>query len=96
MSIAQVRNKLKGQKKRSRKDLPQILSLGDHTPPAAIFLTNTGNCAHRNNLSYIAMNLQRETAAQRLGSSTTAASTPMLERVQKRVLDKFMDARTTP
>ena len=42
------------------------------------------------------MNPQRETAAQMLGSPTTATSTPMLERVQRKVLDKFMDARTTP
>jgi hypothetical protein len=42
------------------------------------------------------MNPQRETAAQVLGSPRTAASTPMLERVQKRVLDEFMYARTTP
>jgi hypothetical protein len=41
------------------------------------------------------MKPQRETAAQMLGSPMTATSTPMLERVQKRVLDKFMDARTT-
>jgi hypothetical protein len=96
MSIAQARNKLKGQKKGSRKDPPQILSLGDHTPPASIFLSNAGNHAHRNNLRSVAMNPQRETAARMLGSLTTAASTPMLERVQKRVLDKLMDAKTTP
>jgi hypothetical protein len=88
MSIVQARNKLKWQKKGSRKDPTQILSLGDHTPSATIFLSNTGNCTHCNNLSYVAMNLQKETAAQMLGSPTTAASTPMLERVQKRVLDR--------
>jgi hypothetical protein len=38
MSIAQARNQLKGQKKGSRKDLPQILTLGEHTPPDFIFL----------------------------------------------------------
>jgi hypothetical protein len=88
MSIAQARNKLKGQKRGSRKDPTQILSLGDHTPPAPIFLSNAGNCTYCNNLSYIAMNLQRETAARMLGPPTTAASTPMLEKVQKRVLDR--------
>jgi hypothetical protein len=96
MSITQARNKLKGQKKGSRKDPPQILSLGDHTPPASIFLSNAGNHAHRNNLRSVAMSPQRETAARMLGSLTTAASTLMLERVQKRVLDKLMDAKTTP
>ncbi len=95
MSIVQERNELKGQKKGSRKDPPQIPSVGDHMPPASIFLSNTGNCAHRNNLSSVAWSLQRENAAQILGSPPTAASTPMLERVQKRVLNTFMDAKTT-
>jgi hypothetical protein len=63
MSVAQARNKLKGQKKGSRKDPPQILSLGDHTPPVSIFLSNAGNHAHRKNLSSFAMNPQGETAA---------------------------------
>ncbi len=95
MSIAQVRNKLKGQKKGSRKNLPQIPSLGDHTPPASFFLSNPGNHANHNNLWSVAMNPQRENAVRMLGSLITAASTPMLERVQKRVLDKFMDAKST-
>jgi hypothetical protein len=43
MSIAQARNKLKGQKKGRRKNLPQILSVGDHMPPASIFLSNPGS-----------------------------------------------------
>ncbi len=51
MSIAQARNEVKGKKKGSRKDPPQIPSLGDHMHTASIFLINTGNCAHRNNLS---------------------------------------------
>lgn len=93
-------NELKGQsksKESTRKNPPVMPSLSDHPPPALNFLSNAGTCTYHNNLSSVTINPQGETAARMLGLSMTATQQmPMLERVQKRVLDKFMDANTTP
>ncbi len=94
-SIQQARKELKGQKK----SLPEVPSLEDHTPPASNFMSNAGNCAHRNELSKFAINPCRETAAVINGSQMAPvlqSLVQMMDRVQKRVLDKFLDSTTTP
>ena len=91
ISIQQARKELKGQ----RKNPPEMPSLEDHTPPASNFVCNAGNRAHRNRLSRVVIDPHKETAAM----TTTAMvlrSPAMMERVQKRVLDKFLDNITTP
>jgi hypothetical protein len=93
MSIAAARKELKGQ----RKNPPEVPSLEDHTPPASNFLSNAGNRAHRNGLSRVALVPCKESAAMVTGGSQTARSPhQMMDRVQKRVLDKFLDSATTP
>jgi hypothetical protein len=62
-------------------------------------MSNTGNHAHRNRLSKVAINPRRETAAVMNGSQTAPvlqSPVQMMDRVQKRVLDKFLDSTTTP
>jgi hypothetical protein len=95
ISIQQARNELKGQKKSP----PEVPSLKDHTPPASNFTSNAGNRVHRNGLSKVAINPCRETAAVMNGSLTAPvlqSLAQMMDRVQKRVLDKFLDSTTTP
>jgi hypothetical protein len=73
-------------------------SLDDHTPPASNFLSNAGNCAHCNRLGSVAMQPHREHSAAMVvtGTPALASSPPMMERVQKRVFDKFRNVLTTP
>jgi hypothetical protein len=72
-------------------------SLEDHTPPTTKFIINAGNRAHRNGLSRIALDPRKESAAMVTGGSQMARSPQqMMDRVQKRVLDKFLDSATTP
>ena len=94
MSIAAARKELKGQ----RKSPPDVPSLLDHTPPASNFISNAGNRAHRNGLSRVALDPRIESAAMVTGGGgcQTRCSPQMMERVQKRVLDKFLDSATTP
>jgi hypothetical protein len=94
ISIQQARKELKGQ----RKNLPEVPSLKDHTPPASNFVSNAGNCAHRNELCHVVNDPHRETAAMMTGSHQMAVShsPPIMERVQDKVLDKFLDTTTTP
>jgi len=94
MSIAAARKELKGQ----RKSPPEVPSLLDHTPPASNFISNTGNRAHQNGLSRVALDPRIESAAMVTGGGgcQTRRSPQMMERVQKRVLDKFLDSATTP
>jgi hypothetical protein len=95
MSMAQARKELKGQ----RKNLLEVPSLEDHTPPASKFISNAGNRAHRNGHSRIALDPCKESVAlMMIGSHQTAVShsPPMMEQVQKRVLDKCLDNSTTP
>ena len=93
MSIAAARKELKGQ----LKSPPKVPSLQDHTPPTSNFLANAGNHAHRNGLSRVALDPCKESAAMVTGCSQMARSPQqMMDRVQKRVLDKFLDSATTP
>jgi hypothetical protein len=93
MSIAAARKELKGQ----LKSPPKVPSLQDHTPPASNFLANAGNCAHHNGLSRVALDPRKESAAMVRGGYQMARSPQqMMDRVQKRVLDKFLDSTTTP
>ncbi len=74
-------------------------SLEDHTPPASNFMSNAGNHAHRNRLCKVTINPCRETAAMMNGSQTAPvlqSPAQLMDRVQKRVLDKFLDSTTTP
>ena len=83
MSIAAARKELKGQ----RKNPPEVPSLEDRT----------GDRAHRNGLSRVALDPRKESAAMVTGGSQTERSPhQMMDRVQKRVLDKFLDSATTP
>jgi len=91
ISIQQARKELKGQ----RKNLLEMPSLENHTPPISKFVINAGNCAHRNCLSNVAIDPNRESAAMMSGSLTAVLRSPMIERVQKRVLDKCLDKATT-
>ncbi len=94
ISIQQARKELKGQKKSP----PEVPSLEDHTPPTFNFMSNAGNRAHCNGLSKVAFNPCRETAAVMNGSQMAPvlqSLAQMMDRVQKRVLDKFLDSTTT-
>ena len=94
MSIAAARKELKGQQ---RKNPPKMPSLHNHTPPNSNFLGNAGNRAHRNGLSRVALDPCKESAVMVTGGYQTARSPQqMMDRVQKRVLDKFLDSATTP
>ena len=93
MSIAAARKELKGQ----RKNPPEVPSLEDRTPPAFNFLSNAGNRAHRNGLSRVALDPRKESAAMvTRGSQMERSPHQMMDRVQKRVVDKFLDSATTP
>ena len=63
MSIAAARKELKGQ----RTNPPEVPSLEDRTPPASNFLSNAGDCAHRNGLSRVALDPCKESAAMVTG-----------------------------
>jgi hypothetical protein len=94
ISIQQAKKELKGQKKSP----PEMPFLKDYTPPTSSFMSNAGNHVHRNSLSKVAINPCRETAAMMNGSQTVSALQRlalMMDRVQKRVLDKFLDSTTT-
>ena len=94
MSIQQARKELKGCVA-ERKNPPEMPSLEDNTPPASNFLSNAGNRAHRNRLSTAPLH---PPVMQTMGTPKATASSPppMMERVQKRVMDKLFDAATTP
>jgi hypothetical protein len=93
MSIAAASKELKGQRKNS----PEVPSLEDHTPPISNFLSNAGNRAHCNGLSRVAFDPCKEPAAMVTGGSQMVCSPhQMMDSVQKRVLDKFLDSATTP
>ncbi len=64
ISIQQARKELKGQ----RKNPSEVPSLKNHTPPISNFVSNAGNCAHRNGLCHVAIDPHRETAAMMTGS----------------------------
>ena len=95
MSIQQARKELKG-RGAERKNPPEMPSFDDNTPPASNFLSNAGNRVHRNRLSSAPLHppvlLMTGTPKATAGSSPP----PMMERVQKRVMDKLFDATTTP
>jgi hypothetical protein len=85
ISIQQARKELKkGRGDARRKDPPEMPSFDDHTPLASNFLSNAGNRAHRNRLSSAPLR------------PPVSSPPPMMERVQKRVMDKLFDAATTP
>ncbi len=93
MSIAAARKELKGQ----RKNLPEVPSLEDHTHPTSNFVSNAGNRAHHNGLRRVALDPHKESATMVTGGSQMACSLQqMMDRVQKRALDKFLDSTTTP
>ena len=82
-----------------RKSPPEIPTLSDNTPPDSIYLRNAGNRFHRNGLSSVPMNPHGEQAGASV-AVTAAATVPTgpakLDRVGKKVLEKFMDPTTTP
>ena len=98
MSYHQARDDLLERRGR-RKSPPEIPTLSDNTPPASIFLRNAGNRFHRNGLSSVPMNPHGEQAGASV-AVTAAATVPTgpakLDRVGKKVLEKFMDPTTTP
>ena len=93
ISIQQARKELKGHGA-ARKNPPEMPSFDDNTPPTSNFLRNAGNRVHRNRLSSAPL----QPVMLMTGSPKTTASSPppMMERVQKRVMDKLFDATTTP
>ncbi len=94
ISIQQARKELKGRGV-ERKNPPEMPSFDDNTPPASNFLSNAGNRTHRNRLSSAPL---RPPVMLMTGTPKATASSPpqMMERVQKRVMDKLFDAATTP
>jgi hypothetical protein len=94
ISIQQARKELKG-RGAERKNPPEMPSFDDNTPPASNFLSNAGNCAHRNRLSSAP---QHPPVMLMTGTpkATPSSPPPMMVRVQKRVMDKLFDAVTTP
>jgi hypothetical protein len=95
MSISQARKELKGRSDgATRKDPPETLqSINNYTPPDSNFGSNAGNRWHRNNLSSAQLHPVLNTWNPK---ATTVSSPPMMERVQKRVMDTLFDAATTP
>ena len=94
ISIQQARNELKGRGV-ARKNPPEMQSFDDNMPPASNFLSNAGNRAHRNRLSSGPLHppVMLMTGTPK---ATASSPPPMMERVQKRVMDKLFDAATTP
>ena len=84
MSIQQARKELKNRSGGARKDPPEMPSFDDHTLLASNFLSNAGNRAHPNRLSSAPLR------------PPVSSPPPMMERVQKRVMDKRLNAVTTP
>jgi hypothetical protein len=93
ISIQQARMELK-RHGAARKNPPEMPSFDDRTPVASNFLSNAGNRAHCNRLSSAPLH----PAMLMTGTPKATASSPppMMERVQKRVMDKLFDAATTP
>jgi hypothetical protein len=100
MLLAQARKQLKGHRSEGRKKSPpEQFSISEHMPPASNFISNVSNRAWRNRLSPEPMNVHQEAARKTAASSTPAPAAEvmatMTERVQKRVLDVFLNASTT-
>jgi hypothetical protein len=93
ISIQQARKELKG-RGAVRKNPPEMPSFNDNTPPASNFLSNAGNCMHRNRLS--SAPLHPVMLLTGTPKATASSPSPMMEREQKRVMDKLFDAATTP
>ena len=93
ISIQQARKELKG-RGAERKNPPEMPSFNDNTPPTSNFLSNAGNRAHRNRLS--SAPLQPVMLMMGTPKATAISPPPMMERVQKRVMDQLFDAATTP
>ncbi len=93
ISIQQARKELKGHGA-ARKNPPEMPSFDDSTPPASNFLSNAENRAHHNRLS--SAPLQPVMLMTGTPKATASSPPPMMERVQKRVMDKLFDAVTTP
>ena len=93
ISIQQARKELKG-RGAARKNPPEMPSFDDNTPPASNFLSNAGNHEHCNRLSSAPL----QPVMLMMGTPKASASIPppMMERVQKRVMDKLFDVATTP
>jgi hypothetical protein len=91
MSLPQARKELKERScGATRKNPPEnMLSINNYTPPVSNYCSNVGNRRHRNDLSSAPLHPV-------LNSKATASSPPMMERVQKRVMDKLFDDETTP
>jgi hypothetical protein len=88
MLLTQARKQLKEGRKKSP---PELLLISKHTPPASNFVSNVDNCAWCNSLSSEPMYPHQE--ARKTAPATVLAT--MTERVQKRVLDVFLNASTT-
>jgi hypothetical protein len=100
MLLAQARKQLKGHGGEGRKKSPpELCSISKHTPPASNFISNVSNPAWRNRLSSKPMDPHQEVARKMAASSTptpaAAVTATMTERVQKRVLDVFLNGSTT-
>jgi len=93
ISIKQARKELKG-RGATRKNPFEMPSFDDNTPPTSNFLSNAGNRVHHNRLS--SAPLQPVMLMTGTPKATASSPPPMMERVQKRVMDKLFDAATTP
>jgi hypothetical protein len=95
MSLQQTRKELKNRSGSARKDPPEKQSINNHTPPASNFFSNANSNAETrgycNSLSSTLLHPVMMTGTPK----ATASSPPMMERVQKRVMDKLFDAATT-
>jgi hypothetical protein len=92
MPLQQARKDLKGCGA-AWKNPPVMPSFDDHTPLASNFLSNAGNHAHCNRLSSVPLHPVMMTGTPK---AATSSPPPMIERVQKMVMDKLFDAATTP
>ena len=94
MSLAQGRKQLK---KGSKKSPPELMPISfEHTPPYSNFVSNVDNHAWRNGLSSKPMYLRQEARNTTAVAAVTApavltATMAETERVQKRVLDVFLN-----
>ncbi len=100
MLLVQVRKQLKGHGGEGRKKNPlKLFSISEHPPPTSNFISNVSNRAWRSRLSPKPMDPHQEAARKTAASLTPVPAMAVMatktERVQKRVLDVFLNASTT-
>jgi hypothetical protein len=82
-----------------RKSLPELGTMMDHTSLALHFISNVSNRAWHNGLSSVSMDPHQETAAMATAASVeqvVVLAPTMIDRVQKRVLDVYLNVTNTP